>query len=276
MTEQGTMRDFIKMHGLGNDFIVFDCRQAPLRLEDAQVRALADRKTGIGCDQLITLLPDIKNDTFMRIQNADGEEVDACGNATRCVGALLLAETGAGEARVNTNAGVLVCTPTDDPNVISVDMGTPQLDWQAIPVARETDTVTATYSHAGHVGPGLVNVGNPHAVFFVEDAEAVDVARIGPKIETDTFFPERTNVEFASLIEPGLIRMRVWERGVGITRACGTGACATMVAASRRGLVERAATIRLDGGDLQLHWDDNDHIVMTGPVATSFHGQVAL
>jgi diaminopimelate epimerase len=276
MSATGTQCGFVKMHGLGNDFVVFDFREAPLRLDASQAQAIADRKTGIGCDQLITLLPDESADAFMRIQNADGDEVDACGNASRCVGAMLMDESGSQSITLQTNAGLLVCSRDGDSSIVSVDMGVPALDWQTIPLSREMDTIQGDFEHGPVGGPGFANIGNPHAVFFVDDAEAIAVDKIGPEIETDPLFPERINVEFAQIISPELIRMRVWERGVGITRACGTGACATMVAASRRGLVGREATIRLDGGDLHLTWDDNDHIIMTGDTHTAYRGQVTL
>jgi diaminopimelate epimerase len=276
MNAPGTTRDFVKMHGLGNDFVVFDFREAPLRLDASQARAIADRKTGIGCDQLITLLPDDGADAYMRIQNADGEEVDACGNGSRCVGAMLMDSAGTQSITLQTNAGLLTCTREPGSTIVSVDMGVPALDWQNIPLARDMDTISGDFEREPVSAPGFVNVGNPHAVFFVDDVDAIRIERVGPTIETDPLFPERINVEFAEVINPELIRMRVWERGVGITRACGTGACATLVAAHRRGLIGRQATIRLDGGDLDLSWDENDHIIMTGDTHTSFRGEVSL
>jgi len=276
MSTIGTSVDFVKMHGLGNDFVVFDFRDNDLRLDATQVQSIADRKQGIGCDQLITLLPADNATAFMRIQNADGSEVDACGNASRCVASLLMSESGDDSVVLATNAGLLACSREAGSDVISVDMGVPALDWQAIPLARAMNTITGDYTHGPLSNPGFANVGNPHAVFFVEDASAVSLDILGPAIETDPLFPERINVEVAEVMSPDLIRMRVWERGVGITRACGTGACATLIAASRRGLVGRTATIRLDGGDLQLEWTADDHIIMSGGATISFHGKVSL
>jgi len=261
---------FRKMHGLGNDFIVFDARQRSLALSPAQARALADRHTGIGADTIAILdLPqDGEADIAVRFINADGGEMTTCGNATRCIARLLFAETGRDHVRIATGAGILDAWNQGD--LVAVDMGTPRLDWTQIPVAREIDTLHLPLD-ADPVG---VNMGNPHAVFFVPDAEAADVAGLGSRIEHDPLFPERTNVEFATVQASDRIRMRVWERGVGITQACGSGACATLVAAARRGLTGRKATLALDGGDLVIEWRGDDHVIMTGPAATSFTGEI--
>jgi diaminopimelate epimerase len=260
---------FRKMHGLGNDFVVLDARTRPIALTPERARALADRKQGIGCDQLISLEPSAKADAFMRIHNADGGEVEACGNATRCIARLLMAESGRDRVVVETVVGLLDCraAPNDQ---VAVDMGPARLDWRDIPLAKPMDTL-----HLDLEGdPVGVNVGNPHAVFFIADADAVDVAALGPKLERHQLFPERVNVEFATVLSPTRIRMRVWERGVGVTRACGTGACATLVAAARRGLTGRKAVVMLDGGELTIEWREDGHVVMTGPVAESFRGEV--
>lgn len=262
---------FIKMHGLGNDFVVLDARARPLRLDNAQVRAIADRKSGVGCDQLIVLEPARDADAFMRIYNADGGEVEACGNATRCVGALLFAENGRKHADILTGAGRLLADAAPEGRV-AVDMGLPRLDWRQIPLAREMDTLHIDLNLGPLSDPVAMNIGNPHATFFVPDAEAVDIADLGPQLEVHPLFPERVNVGVASLTAPDTLRFRVWERGVGITRACGTGACAAAVAAARRGLTGRTVDVDLDGGRLRLEWRDDDHVVMTGPVATSFTG----
>ncbi len=263
---------FVKMHGLGNDFVVIDARTAPLALADAQVRAIADRRTGIGCDQLIVVAPpnDARADAMMLIRNADGGEVAACGNASRCVGWMLLRETGRGRVTLETRAGLLTAEAAGD--MIAVDMGPARLDWRDIPVAAECDTLHMPVGLEGLRDPVGVSMGNPHAVFFVADAEAVDLARLGPRLETDAFFPERANIEVAQVLDPARIRMRVWERGAGITRACGTGACATLVAAARRGLTGRRAEVVLDGGTLVIEWREDGRVMMTGPVATSFAG----
>ena len=264
---------FVKMHGLGNDFVVLDARAQSLELTPAQVRAIADRRTGVGCDQLILVeaARDGRADAYMRIRNADGGEVEACGNATRCVAAMRMAETGRDHAVIETTAGLLDAE-TAGPDRVAVDMGPVRLDWQEIPLKVPADTLHLDVE-AGPLGDGVaVNIGNPHAVFFVADAEAADLERWGPLVEHDPAFPERTNVEVAEVISPTEIRMRVWERGVGITRACGSGACATLVAANRRGLIGRVADVRLDGGTLQIEWLENGHVRMTGPAAVSFHG----
>jgi diaminopimelate epimerase len=261
---------FRKMHGLGNDFIVFDARQRPVAPTPAEARALADRHTGIGADTIaiVGLSKDGRADVAVRFINADGGEMSTCGNATRCIAMLLFAETGRDHVRIATGAGILDAWKQGDQ--VAVDMGTPKLDWAQIPVARETDTLHLPLD-ADPVG---VNMGNPHAVFFVPDAELVDVAGAGSRVEHDPLFPERTNAEFATVQGPDRIRMRVWERGVGITQACGSGACATLVAAVRRGLTGRKATIALDGGDLTIEWRDDDHVIMTGPATLSFIGEI--
>ena len=264
---------FTKMHGLGNDFVVLDARVHAIFLDAQKAKSIADRRLGIGCDQILIIEPATIEgaDMFMRIFNADGSEVDACGNGARCVAALVMAETGAENIRVQTNAGILEGMAGEDV-MVAVDMGPANLDWQAIPLAGEADTLALDLSLGGLSGPVAVNVGNPHAVYFVDDAAAVQLEDLGPQIETHAMFPERTNVGIAQLLADGSIRLRVWERGVGITRACGTGACATLVAASRRKLTERNATIILDGGALDIAWRDDNHVIMTGPVATVFTG----
>ncbi len=263
---------FRKMHGLGNDFVVVDARHQPLSLT-AAAGAIADRRTGVGCDQLLVIEPPDgpEADAAMRILNADGSEVGACGNGTRCVASLLMAETGKDEIRIRTAAGVLVCTAADN-GAMSVDMGPALLDWQDIPVASECDTLHMPVGNDDLSDPAGVNMGNPHAVFFVDDAEAVLLPVIGPELETHPFFPERANIEVVHLLGPDQLRMRVWERGVGITRACGSGACAAAVAAHRRGLTGRRVEVVLDGGTLWIDWREDGHVVMTGPVATSFAG----
>lgn len=264
---------FVKMHGLGNDFVVLDARAHPVPLANAAIRLLGDRRRGIGFDQMITIERSDKADAFMRIHNADGGEVESCGNAARCIAALLMQETGRNAVSIDTVGGWLQATSGASGRV-TVDMGEPRLEWQAIPLARAMDTAVMDYSHGGFDRPGAVNVGNPHVVFFVADAEAVPVADIGPEIEHDPLFPQRINVEFAQILARDRIRMRVWERGVGITRACGTGACATLVAAARRGLTERKAELLLDGGPLVIEWAADNHVYMTGPATEAFRGEI--
>ena len=257
---------FVKMHGLGNDFIVLDGRVESLpAMTPSLVAALADRFTGIGCDQLIVLEPSDNADLTMRIFNHDGGEVEACGNATRAVGLLI-----GKPATIATLGGQLAVDPGD--GGASVDLPAPRLEWDAIPLAYAMDTYQLPVAWETLDGPCAVNVGNPHAVFFVADCNAVELDRLGPEIEHDPLFPERVNVNVATVESRSRIRLRVWERGVGETRACGTGACATAVAAIRRGLVDHDVTIALPGGELQIAWAGQGPIRMTGPAAESFRG----
>ena len=265
---------FIKMHGLGNDFVVIDGRRRPVALDDDWVRAVSDRRTGVGCDQLVLIEPAEAADVRLSLRNADGGVTEACGNATRCIAGLVMAETGRRQVTIETDAGLLPCMDAGDGR-ITVDMGVARTDWRDIPLAREADTLAIELGGPAP-GPAVgVNVGNPHAVFFVDDAEAVDLARIGPALEHDAMFPERINIEVAQVRGAAEIRMRVWERGAGITRACGTGACATLVAAARRGLTGREADVILDGGALHIAWRADGHVLMTGPWSTSFAGEFA-
>jgi len=268
-----TQFDFIKMHGLGNDFVVIDARADAVDLDDAMVRAVADRRTGVGCDQLIIMEPAEMADAafFMRIRNADGGEVDACGNAARCVADRIMAETGSSEVQFQTGAGLLSAAKTG--NGITVDMGPAQDRWQDIPLSEELDTLHLPISEDQLSDPVAVGVGNPHMVFFVSDAESIPLAEgLGEKLEHHVLYPERTNVEAVTVQSSDHLRVRVWERGVGITQACGTGACAALIAAHRRGLTGRSAEVQLDGGALQIEWRDDNHVLMTGPTAISFTG----
>jgi diaminopimelate epimerase len=266
---------FTKMHGLGNDFVVIDARTHPLVLTGEQVRALSDRQTGVGCDQVIIVeKPGRPNaDVFMRIRNADGGEVGACGNATRCVAAMLMGETGRGDVRVETAAGVLDAHAAGN-GMICVDMGEARFDWESIPLSQQMDTLHLGIGTGALQDPVAVNVGNPHAVFFVETLETVILEKDGPTIEHHALFPQRANVEAAEVLARNRVRLKVWERGVGVTRACGTGACATVAAGVRRGLLDRAAEVVLDGGALWITCLENGHVTMTGPVAVSFTGTV--
>ena len=273
-------RAFIKMNGLGNDFIIVETRgDTPFRPTPEAVRALSDRRTGVGCDQLIAIEPSPNGDAFMRIWNAQGEEVSACGNATRCVGWLVMQATGRAEALVETRAGLLGVTDAGDKRV-TVDMGRPGLDWRDIPLAEEMDTrgielqVGPIDNPVLHT-PGCVSMGNPHVVFFVPDISVAPVAEVGPMIEHHFLFPEGVNVGFAQILATDRIRYRVWERGTGITKACGTGACAAAVAANRRRLTGRNVTVVMDGGELEIEWRTaDDHVMMTGPVAVEFAGRL--
>lgn len=269
-------REFLKMHGLGNDFVVIDARQTPYTPAEAEVRAISDRRTGVGCDQFIVLEPARTAGTaaFMRIRNADGSEAAACGNASRCVGWLLMEESGAERVAFETRAGILESFRADGGRV-TVNMGPARFDWAQIPLAAPDDTLRVGVAHGGFAGPVAVNMGNPHAVFFVDDVNAVPLAEVGPVFENHPAFPERTNVEFAQVLSPGQIRMRVWERGAGITSACGSGACATAVAAARRGLTGRKADVILDGGTLTIEWLEDGTVLMTGPIALTFSGRLS-
>ena len=229
-------------------------------LTEAQARAVSDRRTGVGCDQLIVMEPARRDgaDLFMRIRNADGGEVEACGNATRCVARLVMDEKGADRAAIETAAGLLEAQGSGE-GLITVDMGPAQLQWQEIPLSQKTDTLSLDISEGPLANPVAVGVGNPHAVFFVEDASDVDLATVGPILEHHPLYPNRTNVEIVEVRDSGNLRVRVWERGVGITQACGTGACASLVAAVRRELCGRAAEVELDGGVLSIEWRDDNH-----------------
>jgi diaminopimelate epimerase len=263
---------FRKMNGLGNDFVVLDARRTPVRFTAAAAGAIADRRRGVGCDQILIIEPPRDGgDVFMAIRNADGGEVQSCGNGSRAVARLLFAETGKDRLTIETLAGPVVAWRAEG-DLISVDMGKARTDWREIPLAQEKDTLHLGIGEGPLQDPVGVSMGNPHAVFFVPDAGAVDLAAVGPKIEHHPLFPERTNVEVAQVIDRGHLRMRVWERGAGITLACGTGACAGLVAAARRGLAARAAVVTLDGGDLAIAWRDDGHVIMTGPAEESFHG----
>ena len=266
---------FFKMHGLGNDFVVLDARREPVAVDAEAARILADRRTGIGCDQLVLLEPPHLQTTaaVMRIFNADGSEAEACGNATRCVAWLVAQESGDNVVRLETAAGELLTELLADGRV-AVDMGAPRTDWRDIPLAHEMDTLAVDLGAGPLSLPVCTSMGNPHATFFVDDAEAVDLATLGPLLEHDRLFPQRANIGVATIKNTERIRLRVWERGAGITPACGTGACAALVAAHRRGLCARQATVALDGGELEIAWlDDEDaHVIMTGPAALTFEG----
>jgi diaminopimelate epimerase len=261
------------MHGLGNDFVVLDGRRAVITVDAAAARALADRRTGIGCDQVILLEPPREPTArvLMRIHNPDGGEAEACGNATRCVADLLARETGKAKVRIETVAGLLDAEALPDGRV-AVDMGPVRTGWREIPLSRPMDTERIELTLGPLSAPVCTNLGNPHATFFVDNVDAVDLAALGPELERNQVFPQRANIGVATVRDRGNIRLRVWERGAGITRACGSGACAALVGAHRRGLVGRQAAVELDGGVLDIVWRGDGHVVMTGPVALSFEG----
>lgn len=275
---------FDKMHGLGNDFVIIDERRVPMQIiEDTQrtheVRSIADRKRGVGCDQLIVLRPSVRADAYMQIYNADGSEVAACGNASRCVAWLMMRAGRKDNALIETEVGLLECRlePTGQ---VRVNMGQPWLHWEDIPLAAEQDTYCLeTAWEESLIQPVAVNVGNPHIVFFVENVGKIPLKTAGPALEHDPLFPERINVNVAQVDSPTHITMRTWERGAGETLACGTGACATVVAARRRGLVEPEVVVQLPGGELIIRWNGTEQdpahdVWMTGPVAHSFSGEL--
>jgi len=275
-------RPFLKMNGLGNDFIVIDARQQPFAPRPDEIVAWGDRAAGIGFDQLISIEGSGQDDAFMRVWNADGGRVETCGNALRCVAWYLNPKAEDRTLTIDTLGGrtrARVLAADDRTGTASVDMGKPRLLWSEIPLSEEMDTlrlelqvgpIDAPLYHT----PCAVNMGNPHIVFFVADMDRVDVAGAGSLIENHPLFPDGVNVEFAQILDRQTIRMRVWERGAGITKACGTGACATLVAAVRRGLCERAADIVMDGGPLHIAWAENDHVIMTSAVAVEFAGEL--
>lgn len=266
---------YFKMNGCGNDFVIIDARsRGSLPLSQAQARAIADRETGVGCDQVIAVERSIRGDAFMRIWNNDGGEVEACGNAARCVAWLLMEEGGAASRRIETPTGLLYAE-RKAPYVVTVDMGSPLLRWEEIPLARAMDTERMDFEAGGFSAPGAVNMGNPHVVFFVNDVRAVPIETLGPKIERDPMFPQGVNAGFAEVRSESEIRLRVWERGAGLTKACGTGACAAVVAAHRQNRTGRKVNVLVDGGSLEIEWRaGDDRVLMTGPVELENTGEL--
>ncbi len=260
---------FLKMHGLGNDFVIIDGRTDALTMTPALARAIGDRHFGVGYDQLAVLANVDDADVNIEYWNSDGSMANACGNASRCIAHLIMSELGRDQIVLRTGQGLLPARRTGD-GMISVNMGQPVLDWAAIPLARDVDLNALPIEGA----PSAVGMGNPHCVFVVDDADAIDLAAVGPNLEHHPLYPERTNVEFIHIIDRQNIRQRTWERGGMITYACGSGACAVAVAAHRKGLTDRAVTIHLDGGQLQIDWRD-DGVWMTGPVQLVQQGVLA-
>lgn len=268
-----------KMNGLGNEFAVLDARPQTVPLTVAQARAIADRQTGVGCDQVIAIEPSPAGaDAFMRIWNHDGGEVEACGNAMRCIAAVLADELGRPNVSIQTGADMLSAVVNDD-GTVTVDMGVPKFGWQDIPLAEEFRDTRYIELQVGPIddpvlhSPSVANVGNPHCIFWVDDLDAHDLAAIGPVLEHHPLFPERANITLAQVTARDAITIKVWERGVGLTRACGTAACATAAAAARKNLTERKLTVTLPGGPLQMEWrTSDDHILMTGPYELESEG----
>jgi diaminopimelate epimerase len=268
------MIPFRKMNGLGNDFVVMDARAHKLVISSEAARAIGNRATGIGCDQIIVLEPSERADVAMRIWNNEGSEVESCGNASRCIADILFHEKGRATATIDTKGGFLSCEKADQ-GLVTVDMGSPRFGWRDIPLRQEVaDTTRVPLTHAGLSEPSVVNVGNPHAIFWVKDAGSFNLAKIGPELEHHAMFPERANISLAEVKSRNHIVLHVWERGAGITRACGTAACATAVAAARIGHTGRDVRITLPGGDLRILWDAHDHIRMTGAIAYEFDGHL--
>tara|TARA_R110001592_G_scaffold16881_19_gene71807 strand:- start:15024 stop:15869 length:846 start_codon:yes stop_codon:yes gene_type:complete len=263
---------FKKMHGLGNDFVIFDARAEDIFITPDDMALIADRHWGVGCD-LITIMDESeKADVFAYFFNADGSESAACGNASRCVADIIMSEKGTDSCTIEVVDRILECKKVDD-LIVQVDMGAPKLDWENIPLARDEDTLNLPLEKDGVDDPVAVNMGNPHCVFFVDSLEDVDVEGVGAYMEVHELFPERTNVEFVQVVDKTHLRQKTWERGVGMTEACGSGACAVAVAAVRRDLTERKVEIELDGGVMTLEWrEDDGHVLMSGPVAYVFDG----
>ena len=274
-------RPFVKMNGAGNDFVVVNALEQPFAPSEDQIRALGDRQTGEGFDQLIAIEPSDTADAFMRVWNADGSMVETCGNALRCVGWLLMQANASDRVVIDTAGGPTTATRAGDHRV-TVDMGKPRLDWTQVPLAEELDTrgielqvgpIDAPILHT----PGAVSMGNPHVVFFTDRQDDGFVTGSGSLVEHHPLFPQGVNVGFANVLDRDHIRLRVWERGAGLTKACGTGACAALVATARRGLTERKATVVVDGGELVIDWDvETDHVLMTGPVEIERTGVMSI
>jgi diaminopimelate epimerase len=268
---------FRKMNGLGNDFVVLDARQKAIGVGPDDARRISDRAKGPGCDQVIVLEPSKKADLFMRIFNADGSEVEACGNATRCIALLVAEESGRPDVTVETRAGLLKAQVESADSVV-IDMGLPRFAWEDIPLAEPFADTTRIELQMGPIdepilhSPSVVNVGNPHAIFWVDDIEAYDLGRFGPLLENHPLFPERANISLAHVTARDALTLRTWERGAGLTKACGTAACAAVVAAARKGLTDRQVTVTLPGGNLFIDWNANGHILMRGPAELEFEG----
>ena len=275
-----TSTPFRKMNGLGNDFVVLDARRTKIPLSSAAVQRIADRTSGIGCDTVVLLEPSTKAELLMRFWNADGSESSACGNASRCIAKLVAEETGMAEPSLETKAGVLK-TKVHKDGTVTVDMGKPKFRWDDIPLSEPFHDTKQIELQIGPIdkpilhSPSVVNVGNPHCVFWVEDVTAHKLDRFGPILENHPRFPERANISLAQVTSPTTMILRVWERGAGLTKACGTAACAATVCAARKGLTDRAVTVELPGGKLYVDWRADDHMWMTGPAELDFVGELA-
>jgi diaminopimelate epimerase len=271
---------FRKMNGLGNDFVVLDARERPIAISETQARAIADRKAGIGCDQLIVLEKSPVADVRMRIWNAEGGEVPSCGNASRCIADLIFDELQTDVATIETKGGLLSAQKAGV-HLVTIDQGKPKFDWKDIPLSEAFPDTRHIELQIGPIdkpllhSPSVVNVGNPHCIFWVDDLDVVDLARVGPMLENHPLFPERANISLAKVVARDHVLLKVWERGTGLTRACGTAACATMAAGHRIKIINSKCRITLPGGDLfmAVH-EDNGHVLMTGPAALDFEGNL--
>ena len=264
-------KPFIKMHGLGNDFVIIDSRNNNYIINEKNIRLISNRRLGVGCDQVIEIKDSKSADIFMKIYNSDGSEAEACGNATRCVAGILFASSPKKKILIETVSGILKAESEANGN-IKVDMGKPKLGWQDIPLSKNIDEIN--FEQFSLKNGFAVNLGNPHVVFFVEDLKNFTIDKIGPFIETNELFPQKVNVEICQIISDQKIRVMVWERGAGKTLACGSGACAVLVAAYKKGLSKEIAEIQLDGGSLNISWNikTDNHLIMSGPVSVSFLG----
>ena len=272
MSERNSIKNglpFLKMHGLGNDFVIIDARATEILITAETARAIGHRNFGVGCDQLAVLTTSSDADVDVAFWNSDGSMAGACGNASRCIGRLIMEESGKGLVSLRTNRGILPVQDVDG-NFLTVNMGQPQLTWSNVPLAQDVDLTMLPIDGT----PGAVGIGNPHCVFVVDDFESMDLPKLGAFYEHHALFPERTNVEFIKILDSQNIRMRVWERGGMITLACGSGACAAVVVAHRKGLTEREVTVHLDGGPLMISWRD-DGVWMTGTTQLVFSGTLS-
>ncbi|MFH1932728.1 MAG: diaminopimelate epimerase [Pseudomonadota bacterium] len=267
-------RPFVKMHGLRNDFVIVDGREKPYTPSVAEIVRICDRREGVGGDELLVIEPHRSGKVyaFVRIINPDGSEAEACGNASRCVGWLLMEECGRDEIRIETLGGVLSCRRAGEKQV-AVEMGRLRTGWQEIPLSREMDTLHLGIGAGPLQDPVGMNIGNPHAVFFVDDLSAVDLTRYGPQLQKDPLFPEGANIGAAQLLDPKTLRLSVWERPGTLTTACGTGACVAVAAAHRRGLTtEKCMTVVMPAGSVEIELKEDGTVVMTGPVETCYAG----
>ena len=256
--------------------MVIDQRYSNKPLDPSLIPILGNRRRGIGFDQLLTILPAKDDgDIFLKINNPDGSEAEACGNGTRCVADLIMEEGNFSKITIETKAGSLICQRDSNEN-ITVNMGKVKTNWDDIPLSKFTDTLQVTLENAPFTNCTCVNIGNPHAVFFCDNTDAINLNEVGPILEKHSMFPQGANIEFATVETRKKIRMRVWERGAGITEACGSGACAVLVAAVRNELTERNAEVSLDGGNLNIEWTDSGSILMTGPTKISFQGEITI